>query len=149
MKLKLIFATLFLMIIGNINGQHTFHVDAELKPSLQRALLELKKRGVNYDPMSESFVVMFGRTRNRAAGVSHGKNKDGVLIFINEDVFRGYDIRTRVWVMIHELAHDVYNLEHKDTGVMTVEVPNIINKKLWEESLTNLIEDIKHGEHEH
>ena len=52
-----------------------------------------------------------------------------------------------MWIIIHELAHDVFNLEHSDDGVMVSEIPNAINKELWEEGMNILKKEI--NEHKH
>jgi len=111
---------------------------------LQRALLELKKIGVDYDPMSEPFILMYGNTRNKAAAVSLGRNKEGVLIFVNESVFNTYDMRSQVWIIIHEIAHDVFNLGHSHDGVMTAEIPNAITTAMWSKSMNILKQQINH-----
>ena len=140
MKLRFIFATLFLSM--SINAQSIIHVDNSLRMPLQRALLELKKVGVNYDPISEPFILMYGKTRNKAAAASLGRHKDGVLIFVNQSVFDGYDMRTKVWIIIHELAHDVFDLGHTEDGVMIAEIPNAITMDMWRQSMNILKEQI-------
>lgn len=145
MKTKLrLFTLLIVLQTGWISAQNIVHVDKELRLPLQRALLEFKKIGVEYDPMDEPFVLMFGSTRGQAAAVSMGKNKEGVLIFVNRNVFNSYSLRSQVWIIIHELAHDVFNLEHSHDGVMVAEIPNAINKELWEEGMNILKEQINH-----
>ena len=140
MKLKFIFATLFLSM--SINAQSIIHVDNSLRMPLQRALLELKKIGVDYNPMSEPFILMYGKTRNKAAAASLGRHKEGVLILVNQSVFNSYDIRTKVWIMIHELAHDVFDLGHTEDGVMIAEIPNAITVDKWKKSMNILKEQI-------
>ena len=140
MKLKLTFATLFLSM--SINAQSIIHVDNSLRMPLQRALLELKKVGVDYDPMSEPFILMYGKTRNQAAAASLGRHKDGVLILVNQSVFDSYDIRAQVWIIIHELAHDVFDLGHTEDGVMIAEIPNAITMDMWRQSMNILKEQI-------
>ena len=140
MKLKLTFATLFLSM--SINAQSIIHVDNSLRMPLQRALLELKKVGVDYDPMSEPFILMYGKTRNQAAAASLGRHKDGVLILVNQSVFDSYDIRAQVWIIIHELAHDVFDLGHTEDGVMIAEIPNAITVDMWKKSMNILKEQI-------
>ena len=140
MKLRFIFATLFLSM--SINAQSIIHVDNSLRLPLQRALLELKKVGVDYDPMSEPFILMYGKTRNQAAAASLGRHKDGVLILVNQSVFDSYDIRAQVWIIIHELAHDVFDLGHTEDGVMIAEIPNAITMDMWRQSMNILKEQI-------
>jgi len=141
---QILFTLLTVFQVGWISAQSIIHVDNELRNPLQRALLELHKIGVEYNPMDEPFVLMYGSTRGQAAAVSKGKNKEGVLIFVNRNVFNSYSLRSQVWIIIHELAHDVFNLEHSHDGVMVAEIPNAINKELWEEGMNILKEQINH-----
>jgi hypothetical protein len=60
----------------------------------------------------------------RVAGMANGMhNDDIVFIWVNYDAWRQMDKSQRAWLIWHELAHDVYNVRHNETDIMSGSVP--------------------------
>ena len=56
------------------------------------------------------------------AGVANGSCEDYVLISVDETVFRNLTIGEQIFLMYHELGHDVFNASHAGGGLMA---PNV------------------------
>ncbi len=56
------------------------------------------------------------------AGVANGSCEDYVLISVDETVFRNLTQGEQIFLMYHELGHDVFNASHEGGGLMA---PNV------------------------
>jgi hypothetical protein len=56
------------------------------------------------------------------AGIANGSCKDEVLILVDETIFRNLTTGEQIFLMYHELGHDVFNASHDGGGLMA---PNI------------------------
>ena len=78
-----------------------------------------------------------------AVGVSYAGNNDcKVDIKIDADAWRNYSTLQKMWLVFHELGHDVLNLKHTKTGLMMPNIPKdtkITTQKLFR-ALTGALE---------
>ena len=56
------------------------------------------------------------------AGIANGSCQDKVLILVDETVFRNLTAGEQIFLMYHELGHDVFNASHDGGGLMA---PNV------------------------
>jgi hypothetical protein len=56
------------------------------------------------------------------AGIANGSCEEYVLISVDETLFRNLTIGEQIFLMYHELGHDVFNASHDGGGLMA---PNI------------------------
>ena len=56
------------------------------------------------------------------AGIANGSCEEFVLISVDETLFRNLTIGEQIFLMYHELGHDVFNASHDGGGLMA---PNI------------------------
>lgn len=56
------------------------------------------------------------------AGIANGSCEDYVLILVDETVFRNLTTGEQIFLMYHELGHDVFNASHDGGGLMS---PNV------------------------
>ena len=55
-------------------------------------------------------------------GIANGSCQDKVLILVDETVFRNLTTGEQIFLMYHELGHDVFNASHDGGGLMA---PNV------------------------
>lgn len=146
---KLKFITLLTVLLtGFTNAQHILHIDKSLRTPLMRAFSVLKTAGVTLNYEEQTFIVTYGETRNKAVAVARGKDREGVYIHINRDRWSDYSELTKVWIILHELGHDYFNLEHDDTNmnIMNTAIPPALTSKLWrkaKEDFTNKLKQLQ------
>tara|TARA_B110000444_G_scaffold5509_1_gene5112 strand:- start:11986 stop:12543 length:558 start_codon:yes stop_codon:yes gene_type:complete len=56
------------------------------------------------------------------AGIANGSCLDNVLILVDETIFRNLSTGEQLFLMYHELGHDVFNASHDGGGLMA---PNV------------------------
>jgi len=56
------------------------------------------------------------------AGIANGSCEDEVLILVDETIFRNLTTSEQIFLMYHELGHDVFNASHDGGGLMA---PNV------------------------
>jgi len=75
------------------------------------------------------------------AGVANGSCEDYVLISVDETIFRNLTKGEQIFLMYHELGHDVFNASHDGGGLMAPNVRSLEYKLFQTE-----VEDFFTGE---
>ena len=115
MKLIILFFPIFLY--GQVHN-----VDKGLKETFYSSMTILKDNGVEVD-LSRQVKVVFGNV-NREVTLAQARGKHNHYIYIVFDRASFYRMSKieRIYVMIHELGHDYFNLEHSESGLMSKDI---------------------------
>lgn len=119
------------------------HIDEGIIKEWIRTIRAIGQTGNTVDFKGQTVYIGFGglATGKRAA-VALGKDKEGVIILINERNWRGQSFNQRLWTLAHELAHDLYNLGHGDIELMEEKVPEVVTSRRLNNALIELYNHI-------
>ena len=95
------------------------YIDPRVRPIVEEFLCKAYEAGVEV-PIQNSFsVVVVNAPDSPVLGMAHGMfHDDTVMISINVSSFSlGED--SLKWIVYHELLHDIFNLTHNSTEIMT------------------------------
>ena len=137
-----IYVTLFAFALQGCGGQNK-SIDPFLNTYYDKAVKELRKGGIviKKQPTLIKFVERLEGTR--IMGVARGMfNDEGIYIWISP-AFLELDERQRLWVMLHELSHDAFNIKHQKSGIMGTHTPSYIGPATLKKNIEELIELIK------
>lgn len=126
-KLRLLIAA-SLLAISYSNAQNKFFVDDRLFMHFNEVVQELKQEGL-WKGTSEIFVIKFYRKEAapRRIAAAYGRHNDKLtMIMISEKHWKELNRFQKVFVVMHELGHDYYNLAHieDESNIMRHNVPN-------------------------
>lgn len=126
-KLRL-FIVASLLAISYSNAQNKFFVDDRLFLHFNEVVQDLKKEGL-WNGTTEVFVIRFYKKENSAKRIAaaYGRyNDDMTMITISKRHWDKLNRYQKVFVVMHELGHDYYNLGHTEDedNIMRYNVPN-------------------------
>ncbi len=123
--------------------QNVKQIDPILKPYYEKCIATFKSNGIKVknQPTIVKFVERLDGTG--IAGLARGMNIDTFCYVWISPTFLEHDYNQRMWIMYHELAHDLFNIEHQESGMMGTRVPSRLYNKQFQEDLDGLIKLIK------
>lgn len=123
---------------------NTFFVDNTLIPYVVKFERELNKRGVeiNWD-YQDIRIMFFNIKRLDILGIADGMNHNtDIAIRININMWNSLSTNQKLWVMWHELAHDLFNYKHYDLELMMTSVPEHITVSDLNRVINELAKDL-------
>ena len=140
---------LYVLLISAITGYsqpktNTFFVDNELIPYVIKFEKELNKRGVEIDWNYQDIRIMFSNIRRPdILGIAYGMNNNtNIAIGINIHTWKYLSDNQKLWVMWHELAHDLFNYKHYDIELMMTAVPEYVGSSDLNRVVNELAKDL-------
>jgi|14_taG_2_1085336.scaffolds.fasta_scaffold13367_1 hypothetical protein len=119
-------------------------IDKELQPYVIEFDRVIQESGI--DPEYGSLVVIqFRQLRQGLLGIAHGMNHNVTLIDINSREWFKLSVQDKRMVIFHEMAHDVFNLEHGSTLLMMPTKPQVLTKQYVDDCIRLLIKHLKNG----
>ena len=101
------------------------NVDDRIQPYLDEFIADAKANGVNVERLNTQDLVILIKEELEGvgdgpttAGLAWKMNREGVFIEIRESHWEESTELSRKWMLYHELGHDLFNLRHRDTGIM-------------------------------
>lgn len=101
--------------------------------------------GIELNYGSLVMVRLSSGMRPRVLGMAWGMNHNTTIININSNIFFRLSHQERRLVIFHEMAHDVFNLQHGSIGLMVTPMPKHVTKEMVDGYLLELIKHIKNG----
>ena len=98
-----------------------YEVAPTLEPYLVEFVEQAASNGVDLSYIYEQDITIKyvkGQNPKKRVGVSYGRDKDKIVVFIYKDRFINRTEQGRKYVMFHELGHDILNLPHGEHGMM-------------------------------
>lgn len=115
--------------VASLNAQRTEYIEPDLKSYVYEALKEFQANGV-YKGLGDGFVVKFSNIKNSIpTAVAKGKGIDNLVYIV---IYKeNWDILThsqKKLVILHELGHDYFNMEHSHGGesIMMSDVKRVV-----------------------
>ena len=140
---------LYVFLISAITGysqpkKNTFFVDNELIPYVAKFELELSKRGVEIEWNYQDIRIKFSNIRRAdILGIAYGMNDNtNISIGINIHTWKYLSHNQKLWVMWHELAHDLFNYKHYDIELMITSVPEYVGQSDLNRVVNELAKDL-------
>ena len=130
-----------LLITAMSNAQHK--IDTKLKPYVNEYFKMLDNNNIAYD-----ITLMIVTTSERLEiteylGIALGTdNNDLVYIRISPKFF-DLDTHARLWVMFHELSHDIFNLRHGSIRIMSKKLPYYVDSSMLSKASNELVGYLK------
>ena len=127
--MKNITTVLFILVSLLTNAQRTEYIEPELKDYVYEALRDFQHNGV-YKGLGDGFVVKFSNARGKkATAIARGKGIDNLVhIIIYKERWEQLTYAQKKLVILHELGHDYFNMEHSHEGedIMMADVKRVI-----------------------
>jgi hypothetical protein len=136
------YVILFAFALQGCGGQNK-SIDPFLDTYYNKAVKELRKGGIHIkkQPTLIKFAERLDGTR--IMGIARGMfNDEGIYIWISP-AFLELSENQRLWVMLHELSHDAFNIKHQKSGIMGTHTPSYIGPATLKKNIEQLIELIK------
>jgi len=105
-----------LLITALSNAQH--RVDKRLKPYVDEYFKILDDNNIVYNTPTVLITVSQPLKGTDYLGVALGMNNDNLVNVRISPRFFELDRNSRLWVMFHELSHDMFNLRHGSIKLM-------------------------------
>ena len=127
--MKNITTVLLILVSLLTNAQSNEYIEPELKDYVYEALREFQDNGV-YKGLGDGFVVKFSNVKhNKATAIARGKGIDSLVhIIIYKDRWKKLTYAQKKLVILHELGHDYFNMEHSHEGedIMMADVKRVV-----------------------
>ena len=123
-----------------------FYIAPELEELVLEVIAELEEEGVwpGYDTRFLIRASDGEPKQQRVVGVAYGyqiDNHTNIVIFRKR--FDHLSRNQKKHVILHEIGHDVYNLRHREIGVMSKEVPVYVPNSYYRHTLRDFVKHIK------
>ena len=97
-----------------------YYIDPELREYYMDFKQDIEGIGLELENDNISFCIVLGRTPLNVAGIAIGMdNKYAVNIVIDINLWRFLNKKERKALVYHEMAHDVFRLEHNSCSLMS------------------------------
>ena len=107
------------VLIGDGIADPRYSVDPRLEKYLIEFVEYASNRGIDVSDIYNHDIIIKMWTRdNGNVATSYGRDKDRIVIFVDESRFYARTEQGRKYVMFHEFGHDILNLPHSDEGMM-------------------------------
>lgn len=118
-KVRVFLVCLFIALGMKLALGQTRRINPDLKPYLNEFIMEAQERGIDVSHIFNQDIIIdyWGRDNGNVA-TSYGRDKDRVVIFVDESRFKARTEQGRKYVMFHEFGHDILNLPHLEHGMM-------------------------------
>lgn len=115
-----IFLVCLLIALGlKVAIGQTRRINPELKPYLNEFIKDTQEEGIDVSHIfSQDIIIDYWERDNGNVATSYGRDKDRVVIFVDESRFKARTEQGRKYVMYHEFGHDILNLPHLEHGMM-------------------------------
>ena len=127
--MKKITTVLLILVSLLTNAQRAEYIEPELKDYVYEALRDFQDNGV-YKGLGHNFVVRFSNAKGKkATAIARGKGIDSLVhIVVYKDRWQKLTYSQKKLVILHELGHDYFNMEHSRQGedIMMSDVKRIV-----------------------
>jgi hypothetical protein len=114
-------------------------IDRDLIPYVIQFDNMARARGVDIDWEYMDLNIRFANIRrSEILGVARGMHHaTSVNIMINQNQWKRHTSNQKLWIMFHELAHDLFDIEHNEIELMMTRLPRFVsqsdlNRVMWE-----------------
>jgi hypothetical protein len=121
------------------------YIDKGLQPYVIEFDHIIYNSGIDINYGSLVLIKFSDRLQDNILGIAWGMNHDVTVIDINRRQFYRLSLQERRLVIFHEMAHDVFNLEHGSIDLMAPTKPKEVTKELVDAYIAELIKHIKNG----
>lgn len=120
-------------------------VQDNVKPYVENFFTFLDDNGIEYNQSQRIVIIMRKSTSTGAAGIAYQKDDDsGVLIMIHDAQWEVMNETSKMWLVYHELGHDLLNLSHsRDLKIMNEQMKPDFSSRFFNKAKEQLIKNIK------
>lgn len=130
-----------LLITALSNAQ--YRVDPRLEPYVKDFFKLLDSNNIQYNDSIMLIQVSQPLKGTEYLGIAKGMNNDDFInISISPKFFR-LSRYARLWVMYHELSHDIFNLRHGSIELMSKRAPSYVDTYMLTKASNELISHLK------